>query len=818
MLSSHLIAKTEPRANSQNLVFWQDFRITVLKNQLFRIEKDKDKRFNDMATQCVWFRDTQAVDFDVEKCESYVEIITDFCTLHVENSIEKSYALIGGKKIKLDNAENLKGTYRTLDGRFGNKDAETLEEIRLDNGVCSKNGVAVLDDASSLRLDKNGNLIERYPQELDIYVFAYGRDYRGALKALFDISGYPPLIPRYAFGNWWSRYHVYTDREYLTVLSKFERRKIPFTVATVDMDWHYSNDVDKQKKISESGRNTPYYGGSSGWTGYSWNKELFPNYKSFLSELKSRNYRITLNLHPADGVRWFEDRYAEFAEAMNIDPSTCKQIPFDITDDDFINAYFDILHKPYEKDGVDFWWIDWQQGTTSNKPGLDPMWALNHYHFLDNSRDRQPLILSRYCNVGSHRYPLGFSGDSYIVWETLDYLPYFTSNASNVGFTWWSHDIGGHNVGIKDDEMYVRFIQFGVFSPINRLHCTDWEILNKEPEFYMNGKGLIAQEFLRLRHKLIPYIYSANYRTHTEGVPLVEPLYYHEADDPCSYKYKNEYYFGEQLLVCPITKPSDKNGLSLTKVYLPKGCWTDVFTGDVYIGGTEREIVRTLDTYPVFAKEGAIIPKSLDEGNSSSNPKNMEIDAYNGNGSFRMVEDIEGENLFYTDFEACKGVGVQKLKISFSGDATSVPDDRSFKICFKNVARGNVEIFKNGERLSCDLDYDYCLSVVISDIDFAANYEAFAYFTPETEIEALKGRALRVISRFEGSNTQKHMLWTDLKKTQNIEEYKAVIKRYREKTPPYISEYFRRIEDMSAKRTAWKQIPKKLEIALTETL
>ena len=103
---------------------------------------------------------------------------------------------------------------------------------------------------------------------------------------------------------------------------------------------------------------------------------------------------------------------------------------------------------------MDFWWLDWQQGTVTDIPGLDPLWALNHYHTLDSGRkDKRPLILSRYAGLGSHRYPIGFSGDSHMTWKSLDFQPYFTNNAANAGYTWWSHDIGGHMRGIQDDEL-----------------------------------------------------------------------------------------------------------------------------------------------------------------------------------------------------------------------------------------------------------------------------------------------------------------------------------------------------------------------------
>lgn len=173
------------------------------------------------------------------------------------------------------------------------------------------------------------------------------------------------------------------------------------------------------------------------------------------------------------------------AKAVGINPETKQDIPFSCKDPKFWNAYFDVLHKPYEKDGVDFWWIDWQQGKKSDVKGLDPLVALNHYHYLDNAEDgRIPLILSRYGGIGSHRYPLGFSGDTAISWKVLDFQPYFTANAANCGYTWWSHDIGGHHFGKRDENLYIRWLQFGVFSPVLRLHSTSNDLLGKEPWRY----------------------------------------------------------------------------------------------------------------------------------------------------------------------------------------------------------------------------------------------------------------------------------------------------------------------------------------------
>ena len=297
---------------------------------------------------------------------------------------------------------------------------------------CAKN--FVYDDSKSLLLNTDGTIGERPKTLKDEYYFAYGNDYRGCLKDFFSLSGQVPLVPRYSLGNWWSRYKAYTQQEYVDLMNKFIDREIPITVATIDMDWHW---VDVKQRFGKSGGKPTlnphapdFILQGDGWTGYSWNTELFPDYKGFLKWLHDQNFKVTVNLHPAQGVRFFEDMYEDFAKRMGVDPATRAKIPFDITDPDYVDAYFNILHKPYEDQGVDFWWIDWQQGKNTKIKNLDPLWALNHYHTLANDKgNNRPLILSRYAEIGSHRYPLGFSGDTKICWEALDFQPYFTSTA-----------------------------------------------------------------------------------------------------------------------------------------------------------------------------------------------------------------------------------------------------------------------------------------------------------------------------------------------------------------------------------------------------
>lgn len=761
-MNKHLKIATYPKANEKNLVFFGNFRITILSSCLFRIEEDTERIFCDEATQIVWYRNMPAQCFSVLNDGGGERIVTDLCEIYITTEFKDFRIKINGIWKEISNDGNLGGTYRTLDCCAGDKlvpPSHKKGRISLGNGVCSRTGIAYFED-DSLILSESGLVRERRKQQRDIYVFAFGKDFRGAVNALYLITGKPPMVPRFVFGNWWSRYHEYTDTEYLTVIQRFIDKKIPLTVATVDMDWHYSVHLDEQKKITESGRNTDYYGGNNGWTGYSWNKDLFPDYKIFLKKLKNRGLKVTLNLHPSLGVRWFEDCYEEMACAMGIDSSSGKQISFDITDERFIDGYFNVLHRPYEKDGVDFWWIDWQQGENSKIKGLDPLWALNHYHYLwAKNANGTPLILSRYAGIGSHRYPLGFSGDTTISFETLAYLPYFTATASNIGYTYWSHDIGGHYGFSKNNELYLRFVQFATFNPIMRLHGECNQISTKEP-WYFGAEGEIAEEFLRLRHSMIPFFYSRAHETTEKGLAFCEPMYYSYPDDERAYLYKNEYFFCGQLIVVPITSRG-KRGYSSVKGYLPRGKWTDIFTGKIYGGDREIEFIRDLKSIPVFAKEGAVIPYSEDDGNNCEYPENLRVEVFDGNGSYELFE-----NEVITSFQIQTDGAERRLIVK----SNFYDLKRKMKVVFRNVQIGKIKVYKNGILQRLPKYYGDNLTVVIGDFEFGAEYEIIISGKDESPFERIKENIKTDIMKIEGSYAARLKLYESIKNAVSVEE------------------------------------------------
>ena len=617
-----------PHAGAGQQVIGDGWRVTVLADGLLRIERSTDGGFEDRASTFAVRRDLPAAPFTALRTGNAVEITTTRVRLRYDGAAFTANGLIVetlGADAQTwrygEPTRDLGGTARTLD--------EVDGRIELEPGVVAPDGIAIVDDSASFLFEDDGWIGIRAADREDLYIFGYGRDYQETIQAFYAVSGDPMLLPRWALGNWWSRYHRYSSESYLALMDRFRAERLPFSVAVIDMDWHRVDSVP------------PEHG--TGWTGYSWEPTLFPDPAAFLAELHRRGMRTTLNLHPATGVRAFEDRYPEMARAVGVDSSTGEAVPFNASDRVFLEAYFRELHHPLERQGVDFWWIDWQQGRTSNQAGVDPLWVLNHFHHLDAARDGgSGMTFSRYAGPGSHRYAVGFSGDAVISWASLAFQPEFTATAANIGYCWWSHDIGGHTTGIRDDELATRWVQFGVFSPIMRLHSANNPFIRKEPWAFPPAHRAAMDDALRLRHRMVPYLHTMNHRAAEQGIPLVRPIYHAEPRRREAYTVPHEYEFGSELILAPITEPASTVSLrGRVRAWLPAGLWTDIFTGTVYRGNRAVELHRTIASIPALLRAGGILPLDASgELDATVNPAELDVlVAPAASGHFVLVED-----------------------------------------------------------------------------------------------------------------------------------------------------------------------------------
>lgn len=649
----------DPIARREQTVAHGNVRITVMTDRLLRIEYAHDGAFEDRPTMAILNRRFPESAFTVRLDGDDLTVDTGALRLRCTDvtrpfTADRLYARIGpevdGARWSFGQVDdgNLGGTVRTLDTWKGNKTARTVgfdaetgfihewEEQTLQPGLLSRDGWVLVDDTGTVVLDEvdgPGDRAKRWPvardpgERRDLYLFAYGSDHSAALRAGTELFGRQPLPPRYAFGYWYSRYYPYTDRELLELAEQFDQHDVPVDVLVIDMDWHLP-----------------------GWTGYTWDRDLFPDPTDTLQRLHDRGLRVSLNLHPADGVGRHEDAFTAMCEALDLDPDTVDRVPFDITDPAFVDAYFRILHHPEEDRGVDFWWMDWQQGTGSTVPGLDPLTWLNHLHWEDQARrrpSRRPLIFSRWGGPGAGRYPIGFSGDTHAAWESLAFQPEFTATAANVLYGYWSHDIGGHFGSTPDPELYTRWVQFGVHSPILRTHG----VLGPEQERrfweYPNPYRTVMIEAVRQRYELIPYLYGECRRGLDTGASLVRPMYHAHPDVEAAYQAPAQYGFGDQMVVAPVVAPLDDDAMAGVRVWLPRGDWYDIAHGaSLSVDGDDGawfERRYLLSETPVFVRAGTVIPgqRGVRRLDAPSYP-NLVVTAYPGPAGIHELYEDDG--------------------------------------------------------------------------------------------------------------------------------------------------------------------------------
>lgn len=621
-------------ANRSNVVLSGNFRISVITERLIRFEWSADRFFEDRMTLAVVNRDLGERKFSLRRDGARLTVDTGMVKIVLrddggkfsEENLSVSFDL-GGRSVcwhpGMPDTGNLGGTCRTLDNFDADVHCETGAAPEIGKGFISRDGWSLIDDSRNILLDDGpfcGVWAAPRPagERQDCYLLAYGHDYAAALRDAAEVFGRQPLPPRYALGYWYSRYWAYSDSELSALTDDFDAAGIPIDVMILDMDWHLP-----------------------GWTGTTWDRRYFPEPASFLDEMHRRGLHVGLNLHPADGVGAHEEQFPAMAAAMGADASSCARIPFDVADPAYMKHYFSLLLHPHEEIGVDFWWMDWQQGKTSAVEGLDPLPWLNLLHWLDMAAchpEKRPLIFSRFGGIGAGRYPIGFSGDTISTFRSLAYQIGFTAQSANVLYGCWSHDLGGHMLGDFTDELYLRWLQFGMLSPIMRTHGGKY---SADRAFFARAYPYpkLLGETVRRRYELIPYIYTAYRRSFDTGISLCHPLYYRYPECEEAYRFRDEYFFGEDFIAAPVVTPREGE-TSERRFFLPEGRWYDTATGIFYDGGI-HSARYLLEEVPLFARAGAVVPgqKGVRRLNGRSIP-NLLLTVYPGaDGSGELYDD-----------------------------------------------------------------------------------------------------------------------------------------------------------------------------------
>ena len=521
----------------------------------------------------------------------------------------------------------------------------TIEPLHAD-GLLDRAGWRLLDDTQSALWTSKG-WVRRRPGRGDAedgYLFVYGQDYAGALHTFAQLTGSAPLLPRNIFGVWYSDYTPYSSRYVENSLyPAFQRNHVPLNTLSLDTDWKAPNN----------------------WDGWEWNTELFPRPGAFLQWAHAKGIDVTLNIHSSIAVDDPKVPTAQQVAGTTLDKSSCMAGICWIWDWSSVaqaESNF-TLQQSFQNQGVDFWWLDWCcDASVVSMPGLTPDSWIGHLYAQEMvNRGQRGFVLAR---VGSSNgnpqrvYPAGpwsdhtsaiaFTGDAWGTWNTLAQEVALTPDEASIGEPYVSDDIGSFlgppPQGAQDPaDLYDRWVQFGTFQPILRLHSNDEQRL---PWQYPQPVRTITEAFLNLREALVPYTYTLAAQAHGDGLPMTRPLYLDYPGQAAAYSHPEEYLYGSNMLVAPVTSPGS---VADATVWIPPGRWVDYFTGATFNGPVTTTVSMPLNRMPVFVRAGGIIPE---QATSTTSPQmaatHLVLKVFSGSsGTFDLYSD-SGTGLGYT--------------------------------------------------------------------------------------------------------------------------------------------------------------------------
>jgi alpha-D-xyloside xylohydrolase len=504
------------------------------------------------------------------------------------------------------------------------------------------------------------------------YYFMFGGNGDGVIARMRELTGQAPMLPLWTYGYWQSRERYKTQQELVGVVEKY--RSIGVPLDGIIQDWQY-------------------WGCDSVWNSMSFDSKTYPDPQGMTDKIHAMNAHLMIVAWPGFGP--LTKQYKELSAKkmmINFDtwPPKSGAKPYDPYNPTARDIYWDYLNKGVFSFNTDAWWLDSSEPDHINvkEADFDQPTYLGSYRSVVNAfplehvggvydhqrattSDKRVCILTRSAFAGQQRYGANsWSGDIVAGWETLQKQIPAALNFSSCGIPYWNADIGGFflwNYGgekaLENNayrELYVRWIQFGAFTPMMRSHGTD-----APKEIFRFGKRGdrdfdAIEKYINLRYSLLPYLYSTAWNVNNNAGSIMRPLFFDFANDKAVLDINDEYLFGKSILVAPVVNPmyvssqdgkgtEDYSQAKSRKVYLPAGNqWFDFWTGEKLDGGQSLEKAAPIDILPLYIKAGSVIPFGPKVQYATEKKwNNLEIRIYPGaDGEFVLYED-ENDNYNY---------------------------------------------------------------------------------------------------------------------------------------------------------------------------
>ncbi|MEM9685612.1 MAG: glycoside hydrolase family 31 protein [Bacteroidota bacterium] len=493
------------------------------------------------------------------------------------------------------------------------------------------------------------------------YYFFYGPSIAEVVTGYTDLTGTPELPPLWTLGYHQCKWSYYPESKVREIAQQFRTHQIPCDAIYLDIDY------------------------MDGFRCFTWNKEHFPDPKKMVADLEEDGFKTVVIIDP--GIKIDKD-YWVYQQAIEND-YFCKRAdgpymkgkvwPGECNFPDFTNPevrqWWAGLYKELIAEiGVKGVWNDMNEPAVMEVPTKTfPLDVRHHYdghpcshrkahniYGMQMARatyegvkqfafPKRPFTITRSSYSGGQRYTSSWTGDNIASWEHLWIANIQVQRMCMSGMSFTGTDIGGF-AEQPTGELYIRWIQLGVFHPFCRTHSSG-DHGEQEPWSFDEDVLNITRKFIALRYTLLPYLYTMFWQYANEGIPMLKSLVYYDQEDLQTHYRTDEFLFGDHIVVCPIVEPNAKG----RRAYIPRGNWYDYWTDEIHTGGKESWINADIDTIPLFVKEGAVIPKyPVQQYVGEKTIEELTLEVYYKNGKERsLIYEDAGDGYDYKKGRYC---------------------------------------------------------------------------------------------------------------------------------------------------------------------